>query len=84
MVYDVSHVFEGVLQYLLSVEAETLRDKYVFKLIPMLNPDGVINGRWIESDCTYMTLYIIHVHLHLYMPVQYVHVCTCVWETLQT
>ena len=43
----VKSLFLGVLQFLLSSEAEAdlLRDNFIFKIIPMLNPDGVINGR---------------------------------------
>jgi len=39
---------EGLIQYLLGNEkiALTLRDRYVFKIVPMLNPDGVIIGNY--------------------------------------
>jgi hypothetical protein len=38
----------GVLDFLTSLdpEAQDLRSKYIFKVIPMLNPDGVINGNY--------------------------------------
>jgi murein tripeptide amidase MpaA len=38
----------GVLDFLVSDEdkAEFLRDNFVFKIIPMLNPDGVIVGNY--------------------------------------
>ena len=48
--YIVVHMLSlsaGVLQYLLGAEAESLRKQFVFKVIPMLNPDGVINGRFV-------------------------------------
>ncbi|XP_059479470.1 cytosolic carboxypeptidase 1-like [Neocloeon triangulifer] len=43
---NASWVMEGTLQYLLSNEeqADRLRENFVFKVIPMLNPEGVING----------------------------------------
>ena len=39
---------EGVIDFLMSKEpdAVALRDKYVFKIVPMLNPDGVITGNY--------------------------------------
>ena len=39
-------MMKGVLDYLLSSSerAVTLRNNFIFKLVPMLNPDGVING----------------------------------------
>ncbi|XP_078593876.1 cytosolic carboxypeptidase 1-like isoform X1 [Branchiostoma floridae x Branchiostoma japonicum] len=41
-----SWVMNGTLDFLLSddVVARQLRETYIFKIIPMLNPDGVING----------------------------------------
>ncbi|XP_054277494.1 cytosolic carboxypeptidase 1-like isoform X1 [Macrosteles quadrilineatus] len=41
-----SWIMEGVLQYLLSdyLPVVRARDQYVFKVVPMLNPEGVING----------------------------------------
>lgn len=43
-----SWMMEGVLNFLTSntKEAQILRDKFVFKIIPMLNPDGVIHGNY--------------------------------------
>ncbi|XP_050422743.1 cytosolic carboxypeptidase-like protein 5 [Adelges cooleyi] len=41
-----SFVMNGLIKYLLSKDeqASVLRQNYVFKLIPMLNPDGVARG----------------------------------------
>ena len=43
-----SYIIEGLINYLVSneKEAETLRNRFVFKIIPMLNPDGVIIGNY--------------------------------------
>jgi len=43
-----SLIMNGVLEYLISDEekAEFLRNTFVFKIIPMLNPDGVIVGNY--------------------------------------
>ena len=40
----------GLIDYLTgpSETAKALRDNFVFKLIPMLNPDGVINGNYVS------------------------------------
>ena len=44
-----SWMMKGALDFLTSTdipEAEILRQHFVFKVIPMLNPDGVINGNY--------------------------------------
>ena len=43
-----SWMMHGLIDFLTgpSNEAAILREKFVFKLIPMLNPDGVINGNY--------------------------------------
>lgn len=44
-----SWVMKGLLQHLVSdhPDAKALRERFVFKIIPMLNPDGVIHGRYV-------------------------------------
>ena len=44
-----SWMMKGVLKFItdpFDAEAKTLRDNFIFKIIPMLNPDGVINGNY--------------------------------------
>lgn len=43
---NASWMMQGAIEFLLSSSsrAADLREKFVFKLVPMLNPDGVING----------------------------------------
>lgn len=46
-----SFIVEGIIQFLIgdSDAAKKLRDTYVFKVIPMLNPDGVVLGNYRTS-----------------------------------
>lgn len=40
-----SYITDGIIEYLLrenDIRAKQLRDKYVFKIVPMINPDGVM------------------------------------------
>ena len=41
-----SYMMKGVIDYLVgpSIGARILRDNFVIKIVPMINPDGVING----------------------------------------
>jgi murein tripeptide amidase MpaA len=43
-----SFVLDGIMKFLLkgSEQAKILLDKFVFKIVPMLNPDGVYRGYW--------------------------------------
>jgi murein tripeptide amidase MpaA len=46
-----SFMMKGVIEFLISntPEAIALREKFIFKIIPMINPDGVINGNYRSS-----------------------------------
>ena len=46
-----SFIMEGIIKFLTSNhrEAKILRQNYIFKIIPMLNPDGVIYGNYRSS-----------------------------------
>ncbi|EGW14207.1 Cytosolic carboxypeptidase 4 [Cricetulus griseus] len=51
---NASWVMKGTLEFLVSSDpvAQLLRENFIFKIIPMLNPDGVINGNDVfEWDC---------------------------------
>eukprot|EP00057_Strongylocentrotus_purpuratus_P005530 XP_003731176.1 PREDICTED: cytosolic carboxypeptidase 1 [Strongylocentrotus purpuratus] len=41
-----SYIMKGTLKFLMSTHptAQALREIFIFKIVPMLNPDGVING----------------------------------------
>jgi len=43
-----SYMMRGVIEYLLGTSggAGALREAFIFKVIPMMNPDGVINGNY--------------------------------------
>ena len=45
---NASWMMKGIIDYLVgpSLDAKILRDNFVFKIVPMLNPDGVINGNY--------------------------------------
>lgn len=46
-----SFIAKGMIDYLSSQQnvAKILRDKFIFKIIPMMNPDGVIHGNYRTS-----------------------------------
>lgn len=46
-------MIEGIIQYLLSQNqtAKDLLDNYVFKIVPMVNSDGVIHGNTRAELC---------------------------------
>ncbi|XP_056137454.1 cytosolic carboxypeptidase 1 [Lampris incognitus] len=43
---NASWVMKGTLEFLMGTSplAHSLREAYIFKIVPMLNPDGVVNG----------------------------------------
>ena len=45
---NASWMMKGVIDFLVgsTPEARALRDHFIFKIVPILNPDGVINGNY--------------------------------------
>jgi murein tripeptide amidase MpaA len=43
-----SYVLDGIMKFLLqpSEQSAMLLDKFCFKIVPILNPDGVYRGYW--------------------------------------
>jgi murein tripeptide amidase MpaA len=43
-----SWMMRGFINFIVSSaeEAKLLRDNFIFKIVPMINPDGVINGNY--------------------------------------
>lgn len=61
--------FSGIIDFLVSHHpiAKVLRDHLVFKIAPMLNPDGVYLGNYrygVGNESVYC--YICHIHLALF------------------
>ena len=46
---NASYVAEGLLEYLCGSEAKQIRKSYIFVVVPMINPDGVIAGNYRTS-----------------------------------
>jgi len=46
---NASFIMQGFIKYLLSEQARGLRDRIIFKLVPISNPDGVIIGNYRTS-----------------------------------
>lgn len=59
--YFVLRMILGTLDFLMSDKpmAKTLREMYIFKVVPMLNPDGVINGKYV-SYATIFSIFVVH------------------------
>ena len=49
---NASWIMKGTLEFLMgtSTLAASLREAYIFKIVPMLNPDGVTNGKWVKGE----------------------------------
>jgi cytosolic carboxypeptidase protein 2/3 len=45
---NASWMMKGLIDFLVgnTPEARVLREKFIFKIVPMINPDGVINGNY--------------------------------------
>uniref|UniRef100_A0A8C9M6W2 Cytosolic carboxypeptidase 4 n=1 Tax=Panthera tigris altaica TaxID=74533 RepID=A0A8C9M6W2_PANTA len=59
---NASWVMKGALEFLVSSDpvATLLRENFIFKVIPMLNPDGVINGKYVTQPCSFLMNELAH------------------------
>ena len=50
-----SYVCNGIIEFLISNDekARKLRQHFIFKIVPMLNPDGVIHGNYRSNISGY-------------------------------
>lgn len=39
-------MLDGLIDYIISPQGEELRNNFVIRIVPMLNPDGVIYGNY--------------------------------------
>ena len=46
---NASWILHGIIEFLISKHASQLRDNLVFKIVPMVNPDGVVAGNYRTS-----------------------------------
>ena len=56
---NASWMMKGVIDFLTgpSLDARLLRDNFVFKVVPMLNPDGGWVWSWERPDCGRWTVW---------------------------
>ena len=68
-----SFVIQGLLDFLVSSHdiAVSLREFVVFKIIPMLNPDGVFlgNQRFVDLLCPAQNVSSRHLNVKYFSPV---------------
>jgi hypothetical protein len=75
---NASYMIHGVIDFLVSEhpEAIVLRDTFVFQIVPMLNPDGVVHGNYrcslIGTDLNRRYIYIyeymyIFIYIYIYI-----------------
>jgi hypothetical protein len=81
---NASYVMKGTIEFLLSGSeaALFLLRKFVFKIVPMLNPDGVIQGNnCVCVMCTFLFFSCASaeaLHFYIYMCI-YVRACAAVY-----
>ena len=46
---NASWVLHGILDFLASKDSAELKDRLIFKVVPMINPDGVVAGNYRTS-----------------------------------